>query len=130
MKKGILIGGVIFIVIALVSGTICFGQGLAEQGNSQEESAGLSAQEREELDTVETVAEQQADTKLEKVSKTISTVPEKTGNVVLQQFDKVGDLLEDISGDRFETKWDPQREDDPRYVPENQGLSRDPAQGT
>ena len=70
-----------------------------------------------------------AETKAEKISKTISTMPERTGNIFLEGFNKVGNWLEEKSGNRFETKWNPQHSDDPSLSPEHYGFERDPAKG-
>ena len=68
-------------------------------------------------------------TKAQKVSETISDIPEKTGNVVLQPLNRVGSWVEDKSGNRFEVKWNPINENDPSLSPEHRGLRKDPAGG-
>ncbi len=95
-------------------------------------SSDLKSEKEKELVTeeVSTPEEEGEETKTGKVTKTISKMPERTGNVLLDGFHKVGDWIEDKSGNRFETKWNPQLKDDPSLSSENYGLERDPAQGT
>jgi len=69
-------------------------------------------------------------TKMEKVSDSISTFPEKTGNKFLNGFHRFGDWLEEKSGQRFETKWNTERHDNPSVTPEQHGYDRDPAMGS
>lgn len=62
--------------------------------------------------------------------KKITDVSDAAGNAVLTGVDKVGDWISEKSGDRIETKWNPQREDDKDLAPEHRGLIKDPALGT
>ena len=97
------------------------------EGITQQEETGERETEFDEIDDTEN--DENDTSKIKKVGKKISTIPEATGNVFLEGFDKVGNWIEEKSGNRFETKWNPQRADDPSLSPEHYGFEKDPAKG-
>ena len=119
---------VIVIIIFTVDVNYAQDSYLPEDAVSAPDVKGEQGKE-ESMDEVPGAEEEGEETKAEKVGKTISTVPERTGNVLLGGFHKIGNWIEDKSGNRFETKWNPQRKDDPSLSPEHYGFERDPAKG-
>jgi len=108
---------------------VCFFCGMLTCTEAAEPDASATALVSDET-VVPAATEEEETTKMEKISETISAVPEQTGNIFLHWFNKLGSVIEHTSGNRFETKWNPQRSDDPSLSPEHYGFEKDPAKGT
>ena len=121
MKKAIIIVVLFLCVIFLVNTDI--GLSYAEETMEPTEESQLT---NDDIDDLDDVVPEESATKKEKVVKTISEVPEKTGNIFLKGFHKVGDAIENATGNRFETKWSGDSKEDPQ-TDQKYGYNRDPA---
>ena len=123
----------LLIIVGMIIGgvTPC---SFGEEGSGQsvvEENEATDVDLAEETDDVEHGFIDPNKTKMEKVSDSISTFPEKTGNIFLDGFNRFGNWLEEKSGNRFETRWDSQENDDSRRASSGmRSFERDPAMGS